>query len=93
VAAGLPPDLFWSVTPREMHLMRAGANDRALRDLRTDQRIAYSTAVLVAIAVNNAKKLPSFDKAFPDGTPKPPMTGQQMMQSMKAWTAAIKPKH
>ena len=43
-----------------------GADARALRDLRVQQQMAYSTAVLIGCAVNNPKRFPKFQKAFPD---------------------------
>jgi hypothetical protein len=89
VAAGLRPDLFWAVTPREMAVMRAGADDRRWRDLRREQGIAYSMAQLVGIAVGNPKKMPKFERVFPDRVPKPAMTPAQIMASMKMWSARL----
>lgn len=66
MGANLDPAAFWQITPREVVVILDGADARAKADLRNAQQIAYSTAVLVGVAINNGKKFPKFDKAFPD---------------------------
>jgi hypothetical protein len=69
-----------------MTIMRKGALDGRRQALEMQQGLAYSTAVLIAIAVNNPKKLPSFEKAFPSGRPKRQMSADEIMRNMQAWT-------
>lgn len=66
--------------------------DRDHRDMRARQALTYSLARLVAVAVNNPKKMPEFDQAFRDPRRKrgPPKTPAEMLQAMRAWTDAIR---
>ena len=88
-AAGLPPNLFWRSTPREAEIILHGAQDRDLAQLRMQQRLIYSQAILTAYAVNDPKKMPKFEAAFPDGRPKQPMSPDQIMASMQQWSARL----
>lgn len=69
--------------------MLRGARDRDLGRMKFEQRIAYSTAILLGYATHNPKKMPSFEKAFPDGRPKPVMGPDQIMASMTQWSALL----
>jgi hypothetical protein len=85
VAAGLPPDLFWRTTPAEMNAMQAGVVDRMRHDLRVQQGLCYTQAVLMGTAVNAPKNLPPFKKVFPDPVEKKAMTADAMLASMELW--------
>ncbi len=83
------------MTPREAdHAMR-GAATRDQHLIRAAQAVAYSVAVLTGSAINNPKKMPSFDKAFPDkaaGSPKV-QTEAETAANLNAWTSAINAYH
>lgn len=66
-----------------------GAQDRDRDQLRMQQRLVYSQAILIGFAMGNPKKMPSFDAAFPDGRPKQPMTPDQILVSMQQWCARL----
>lgn len=65
-----------------------GVEVKFKRDLKIQQQIAYSTAILIGFATHNPKKMPSFEKAFSDDAPRA-MTPDQIMMSMQAWTCRI----
>jgi hypothetical protein len=89
VAAGLPPDQFWHTTPAEMEAMQAGAMDRIRHDLRIQQGLAYTQAVLVGTAVHAPKKLQPFKKVFPDQRDSKPQTGEQMLAALRSWSKGL----
>ena len=66
-----------------------GADDRQWREMRAQQAMTYSLAQLVKIAVNDPKRMPDFKKAFPGLDPVRPQTPDEILASMKQWTAAI----
>lgn len=53
------------------------------------QAMTYSLARLVGIAVNDPKKMPKFDKVFPDRHPKPAQSDGDILSAMKRWTDVI----
>jgi hypothetical protein len=60
----------------------------ALLGMREQQALAYSQAVLTAIAVSNPKNLPKFDKVFPDPTQtKRRTSAQEALAGFRAWSA------
>lgn len=87
MACGLPPTLFWDVSPREMALMIDGANRRD----RAMQGLAYSHAALVMRAFHDPKRFPDFDKVFPDpGKAKPSAQDPDAILSlMQAWSQRL----
>ena len=66
-----------------------GAEDRQWRDMRAQQALTYSLAQLVKIAVNDPRRMPDFKKAFPGREPVRPQTPEEILASMKQWTAAL----
>jgi hypothetical protein len=64
--------------------MRA-AVERQYRQKRLDDGRFYTLAQLVTYAVNDPKKMPKFDKAFPDGKPKPVQSADEIWAAMTAW--------
>lgn len=70
-----------------MQIVLRGVAARRKREFREQCHLAYSAAVLHSFAVHNPKQMPAFDKAFPDSTPKPAKTPDQIMAIMEAWTA------
>lgn len=77
------------ITPREVLVILDGADARDKTDLRIKQAIAYATAQLVAVAVNNPKKLPSFDKMFPDKSARKKVQDpEDIWSAMSAWAAS-----
>ena len=65
-----------------------GADARAHSEMRIGQAMAHATAQLVAIAVNNPKKFPKFDAAFPDRNQKP-QTQEQMLAATRSWVGGL----
>lgn len=57
IAAGLPPDRFWTLTPRLYLLEIRGAADRLQRERRSQIEAAWLNATL-----SRAKKIPTLDK-------------------------------
>lgn len=66
-----------------------GAATRDQHLIRAAQAVAYSVAVLTGCAVNNAKKMPSFAKAFPDtrGGHHKRQSQQQDVRNFEQWLA------
>ena len=77
------------MTPREAAAVLAGAVERAWRETRRMQRLAYSQAVLSTFAFHKPGKMPAFEKAFPDGKPKQPQSPDEIMRAMEQWTVAL----
>lgn len=66
-----------------------GAAARDHRDARYQQGLSYSLARLLVWSFHDPKKMPKFDKVFPDGRPKPAQSDAEILAAMKQWTAAI----
>lgn len=92
MAAGLAPSDFWEATPREIAAILKGAADRERRWLRIWQGIAYSLAQLISHSFHQPKKMPKFDKVFPDPSARPrgPQTADQMLAMMRAFAGRKK---
>lgn len=89
MSLGLPPDLFWTVTPREAGVVMAGAaaRDRARADL--SKGLTYTLAQLSGIAMRDPKRMPAYAKVFPDpdrGAGRT-QTADAMVASLDAWAA------
>ena len=52
---------------------------------RIEDGRAYSLAYLVSFAVNDPKRMPRYEKVFPDGKPKPAQDPDEIWASMQAW--------
>jgi hypothetical protein len=89
VASGLPPDQFWHTTPAEMSAMQAGVMDRMQHDLRVQQGLIYTHAVLMGPAINAPKRMPKFNKVFPDRRNSKPQTGEQMLAALRSWSKGL----
>lgn len=63
---GLPPAEFWDVTLREADVILRAAGEREHRQKRLADGRAYSLAQLISYSVNDPKRMPRFDKVFPD---------------------------
>ena len=73
------------MTLREAAVVMQAASDREARLKRIEDGRAYSLAYLVSFAVNDPKRMPKFDKVFPDGKPKPAQDPDEIWASMQAW--------
>ena len=73
------------MTLREAAVVMQAASDREARLKRVEDGRAYSLAYLVSFAVNDPKRMPKFDKVFPDGKPKPAQDPDEIWASMQAW--------
>jgi len=73
------------MTLREAAVVMQAASDREARLKRVEDGRAYSLAYLVSFAVNDPKRMPNFDKVFPDGKPKPAQDPGEIWASMQAW--------
>lgn len=67
--------------------MRA-AVDRQVRQKRLADGRFYTLAQLITYAVNDPKRMPKFDKVFPDGRPRKARSPEEMWAEMKAWALA-----
>lgn len=92
MAAGLDPAAFWAVTPREAMVILDGADARAARELKIQQQLAYSTAVLIGTAVNAPKSFPRFHRVFPDPKAKA-TTPEAMLAAMRSWVRGVNHQH
>lgn len=91
MAAGLAPADFWDATPREFRAVVAGAAERDRRALRLQQAVAYSLAGLVGHAFHQPKKMPKFDKVFPDPAARGrPQTAEESIAALRLWTRGRK---
>lgn len=91
MGANLDPATFWEITPREVVVILEGADARANYDLKTAQQMAYSCAVLIAIATHNPRKFPTFDKVFPDPLAKAvAQTPDEIFSAMSGWVEVVK---
>lgn len=79
---------FWAVTPREFRAVLAGAETAVWRDLRHAQSIAYSQAALTGAATRGGKRLPRFEKVFPDPRQRRAQSGEETHTTMRAWGRA-----
>jgi hypothetical protein len=64
--------------------MRAAA-DRQMRDKRVEDGRTYTLAQLISYSVNDPKKMPRFDKVFPDGRPRKQQSPDEMLALMRQW--------
>ena len=65
-------------------IMRAAA-DRQMRDKRVEDGRTYTLAQLISYSVNDPKKMPRFDKVFPDGRPRKQQSPDEMLALMRQW--------
>lgn len=64
--------------------------ERHHHQLRERQGLTYSLAHLLAVAIHNPRRMPAFDRAFPD--PRKPVrhqSAEEMLQAMRAWSDVI----
>ncbi len=62
--------------------------ERAVRAKRLDDGRTYTLAQLISYSVNDPKKMPRFDKVFPDaGQTKKPQTADEIHALMVSWVA------
>jgi hypothetical protein len=64
--------------------MRAAA-DRQMRDKRIEDGRTYTLAQLISYSVNDPKKMPRFDKVFPDGRLRKQQSPEEMLALMRQW--------
>ena len=64
--------------------MRAAA-DRQMREKRIDDGRTYTLAQLISYSVNDPKKMPRFDKVFPDGRLRKQQSPEEMLALMRQW--------
>lgn len=85
VGLGLPAPDFWEVTLREANVvMRAAVERQAAAKIIEDGR-CYTLAQLFSYSVNDPKKMPRFDKVFPDGKPSKQQSPEEILALMLDW--------
>jgi hypothetical protein len=73
------------VTLSEADVIMRAAADRQMRDKRVEDGRTYTLAQLVAYSVNDPKKMPRFDKVFPDGRLRKQQSPEEMLALMRQW--------
>lgn len=69
--------------------MRAEA-DRQMRAKRLDDGRTYTLAQLIAYSVNDPRRMPRFDKVFPDGKARERQTPEEIHALMVQWVETSK---
>lgn len=87
---GLAAPDFWGVTLREADVIMRAAADRQMRAKRLDDGRTYTLAQLISYSVNDPKKMPRFDKVFPDGKAPQRQTPDEIMALMMQWVETTK---
>lgn len=64
--------------------MRA-AVERQVAAKRIEDGRVYTLAQLISYSVNDPKKMPRFDKVFPDGRPRRQQSPDEMLALMRQW--------
>ncbi len=64
--------------------MRAAA-ERQVAAKRIEDGRVYTLAQLISYSVNDPKKMPRFDKVFPDGRPRRQQSPEEMLALMRQW--------
>lgn len=64
--------------------MRA-AIDREVRAKRLQDGRTYTLAQLIAYSANDPKRMPRFEKVFPDGKPKKAQSADEIHALMVSW--------
>lgn len=73
-----------------MELALRGVTDAEGRRLRAAQGVAYTQAQLVGHAFHQPRKMPQFDKVFPDPTRgRRKKSDREIFASMQAWTSHL----
>lgn len=81
----MSPAEFWRNTPREFGVIMAGAVERERRQLRRDQGLLYSLAVLIGYSMHKPAKMPKFEKVFPSGRASTGQDADEIYAAMTAW--------
>lgn len=91
MAAGQPAERFWRVTPREAQIVLRGAARLRETDAEMAAQIAWETARLVAVGVNNPKKFPDYVPLAERGRGRrrPEMTDEELFARLRATTLAL----
>lgn len=64
--------------------------DGATQRIRREQGLAYTAAHLMAYAFHAPRKMPDFDKVFPDGSKRPvAQTPEAIFAAMRAWSQRL----
>lgn len=69
--------------------MRA-ATERQAQAGRIEDGRTYTLAQLIVWAVNDPKRMPRFEKVFPDGRPKRRQSPEEMLALMTQWVETAK---
>jgi hypothetical protein len=89
--AGQSAELFWRVTPREYLLVVRGVEERRRADLRLAQVTAYNQAILTGMALAGGRRIPKFERAFPDPfRERRAQSADEILAVMGSWVAATK---
>ena len=70
-------------------IMRAEAG-RQMRAKRIEDGRVYTLAQLISYSVNDPKRMPRFDKVFPDGTARARQSPEEMLALMLQWVETTK---
>jgi hypothetical protein len=85
VGLGLPAPEFWGITLREADVVMRAEADRQMRAKRIGDGRTYTLAQLVSYSVNDPKRMPRFDKVFPDGKARARQTPEEIHALMTEW--------
>tara|TARA_Y100000815_G_scaffold229776_1_gene219290 strand:+ start:227 stop:511 length:285 start_codon:yes stop_codon:yes gene_type:complete len=89
VSAGLPPGLFWRLTPREVFAQLQGAGRRLEREQGARAWLAHTIGVLGRI---DPKRFPKLEDLTGQPLPAPEPQRQsleEMMLAVQAWDSAV----
>ena len=73
------------MTLSEADVIMRAAVDRQMREKRVEDGRTYTLAQLIAYSVNDPKKMPRFDKVFPDGRLRKQQSPEEMLVLMRQW--------
>lgn len=65
VKAGIPANVYWTLTFKELMLELVALETRRKRDLKDKAMFDYNLANAMGIAFNNPKKMPPAEKLYP----------------------------
>lgn len=71
VAWGIPPTIFWQLTPRETNDILKASAAKERRNYAQQAALLYNGALLLGSVIHNPRKIPCFEQAFPGLQPEP----------------------
>lgn len=89
MSLGLPAPEFWEITLAEADVIMRAAVARQVRQKSLDDGRAYTLAQLITYAVNDPRRMPKFDKVFPDGRPRKVQSPEAIWAAMEDWVTVM----